>query len=152
MKLLDRFGEKLGTVHWKFGRSENRSGDVNINSQVSASELGLEYGTKYGVKLLSAGINGPIGDDPVPCIVETYSKEARFTIPSEVIRENDIKPGHSVHVSVFELDEPEQIQINPGSDSGTDASEIGSLVDDALDHKDELENKLNEIQDKLQDA
>ena len=126
-------GEKIGTVQVKLGRRGSPTEDQpKATGYVNLRDLPVETGDEHIFELVNG--NGiEVLDSPVTfrkCVAETQKS---VFIPKSVIESNDLLPGHSLSIRVYNIDEPgEQQSLSDTADlSETEKiDEIHSMLTD----------------------
>jgi len=120
-------GENIGNVQLKLGRNASPdSVGTKASSYVNLNDLDVETGEQYVFEIRN-GNAVQVLDSPVRFVKNTSSTEKSVFIPTDVIRSNDLLPGHSISVQVYEtVDTDEQQYITDVSDT-TDTSEQQKL-------------------------
>jgi len=147
MRQPEDFAEKIGAVKWTFGRADERNHDLNINGQVSLGKVGVEEDTEYGFILKSFNHNTP-PETPIAFKRKTYSSDYRVTVPAEILRESGLKPGHTVSLGVYEIEEIQSELVADGDgdidgDEETEAVREVTVPKETVDQLTELVDQLN---------
>lgn len=106
-------GEKIRELSQTLGRSPSK--EQNVSSNINLDGQKLEHGQIYAFKCLVLGSGDKaLVDDTF--IGEVHDSNKSVTIPVDFVRENDLKPGHSLKVKIYEVSEqndqePEQTQL-----------------------------------------
>lgn len=140
----NEIGEHLGTVKWKFGRAEGRNHSINANSQVSVNTVeGVERGCEYVAKMKANGRGELPFDGTITFVADIYDTDSRFTVPVDIMRDCNLKPGHCVTVFIYEyIPSEEQASLdNPEPNGGKSETER------LREKVEEMQEILNNMQD-----
>ena len=90
------------TIAHTFGRAESQKN--NISQYVGASGCELESDKEYRFVIVGRG-RVELDNEPLSFTGYGHNSSDSFTIPYEVIKRGNIKPGHAVSISVYEMPE-----------------------------------------------
>lgn len=102
------------TMQHTFGRAESQRG--NISQYVGATDCEIKSEQKYQFKIVGRG-KIDLDNEPLVFSRKGHDSGNSFTIPYKIIEEGDIKPGHSVSIRVYEVEEEqEEEETDTGGD------------------------------------
>lgn len=92
----------VSTIAHTFGRAESQKN--NISQYVGASDCELESDKEYRFVIVGRG-RVELDNEPLSFTRYGHNSSDSFTIPYKVIKRGNIKPGHAVSISVYEMPE-----------------------------------------------
>lgn len=116
--MLDKHerGEKIGTVRQTLGRISDE--DNPTSSYINLSNLDVENKEEYFFEVKSVG-SGVNIDGDVTFVGTIHKDNNSVTLPRDIIEDQDLLPGHTIGVNVFELETVEVNNQKTFQNSGT---------------------------------
>ena len=124
-------GEKVASFTHTFGRTESKVNDVTQTISV-ASVDGIEENTEYFLKLNPRG-KGEIDETQLSTeLIKTHNTKKAFCVPTNLIRDAGILPGHTVTIYLFEAvsNKPQLDHVEEKTEVEHDASSDGWIMMD----------------------
>lgn len=131
-------GQRLGSTTTTLGRAESH--EHNVSANVSLADIdGVETETPYWIGI--KGVNDETDIDRVEFVARTHTDRRRFAIPQEQIQAADLKPGHSVIVTVW------AVAPDADEDGGADPEGGAAQGDDLTALVEEIHSMVSDIHD-----
>jgi len=97
-----KLGELVESFHHTFGRRDNNACPTSQIIQLSTSDA-TEKGTEYFIDMKASGKSSVDYSDIDPFLITTHNSQFSFTVPMEILMQNDILPGHTAYINVHEV-------------------------------------------------
>jgi len=150
MELPDNFGDKVGSLHWTFGRSEQSPNSTNVSQQVNCSEIdAVKPATEYGVRMAARGSKGRPFTEPVTFTVQTNSDQPRFTTPLSYVEDCNIKPGHTVSFVLYEIQEDQTDLSDVAETDQLSEEEMYGILNSAMSNLGKAQAQIQTVRDAL---